>query len=72
MGRNFFSRVETCFPIDDKRLKQRIWKEGLMTYLGDNTQAWILQSDGSYKQCTPGNAKPPRSAQDEILAALSD
>jgi len=71
MGRNFFRRVETCFPIDDKRLKQRIWKEGLMTYLGDNTQAWILQSDGSYKQCTPGNAKP-RSAQDEILAALSD
>ena len=71
MGRNFFSRVETCFPIDDKRLKQRIWKEGLMTYLGDNTQAWILQSDGNYKQCTPGNVKP-RSAQDEILAALSD
>ena len=71
MGRNFFRRVETCFPIDDKRLKQRIWKEGLMTYLGDNTQAWILQSDGSYKQCTPGNVKP-RSAQDEILAALSD
>lgn len=71
MGRNFFRRVETCFPIDDKRLKQRIFKEGLMTYLGDNTQAWILQSDGSYKQCTPGNVKP-RSAQDEILAALAD
>ena len=71
MGRNFFRRVETCFPIDDKRLKQRIFKEGLMTYLGDNTQAWILQSDGGYKQCTPGNVKP-RSAQDELLAALAD
>lgn len=71
MDRNFFRRVETCFPIDDKRLKQRILKEGLMTYLSDNTQAWILQSDGSYKRCMPGNAKP-RSAQDEILAALAD
>ncbi|GJL73592.1 MAG: polyphosphate kinase [Nitrosomonas sp.] len=71
MDRNFFRRVETCFPIDDKRLKQRILKEGLTTYLADNTQAWILQSDGSYKRCMPGNAKP-RSAQDEILAALAD
>lgn len=71
MDRNFFRRVETCFPIDDKRLKQRILKEGLMTYLADNTQAWILQSDGSYKRCMPGNAKP-RSAQDEILATLAD
>jgi polyphosphate kinase len=71
MGRNFFSRVETCFPIDDKRLKQRVLKEGLMTYLTDNTQAWILQSDGTYKRSTPGNAKT-RSAQDEILAVLAD
>lgn len=71
MGRNFFSRVETCFPIDDKRLKQRVLKEGLMTYLTDNTQAWILQSDGTYKRSIPGNAKP-RSAQDEILAVLAD
>lgn len=71
MERNFFRRVETCFPIDDKRLKQRILKEGLMTYLADNTQAWILQPDGSYKRCVPGNAKP-RAAQDEILAELAD
>ena len=71
MGRNFFRRVETCFPIDDKRLKQRILKEGLMTYLADNTQAWVLQSDGSYKRCIPGNAKP-RTAQDEILTELAD
>ncbi len=71
MGRNFFRRVETCFPVEDKRLKQRILKEGLMKYLSDNTQAWVLQSDGSYKRLTHGNAKP-RSAQNEILGTLSD
>ena len=66
MDRNFFRRVETCFPVEEKRMKKKILKEGLQIYLSDNTQAWILQSDGSYKQSTPGNANP-RSAQQTLL-----
>ena len=48
MGRNLFSRVETCFPILDNRLKKRIYKDGLLNYLQDNQNAWELQSDGQW------------------------
>jgi len=66
MDRNLFRRVESCFPIIDEMLKNQVIKDGLMTYLSDNVQAWILQSDGSYKQVKVGNQKP-RSAQQILL-----
>lgn len=69
MGRNFFNRIEVCFPLEDKRLRQRVIKESLLNYLSDNTQAWVLQSDGSYKRQTPGGHKP-RSAQRRLLEDL--
>jgi len=47
MDRNFFRRVEVCWPIKNLVLRKRIIKE-LKTYLKDNRQAWILQSDGNY------------------------
>ena len=67
MERNLFRRVETAFPIEDRRMKQRVLQEGLLDYLADNTQSWILQSDGSYKRTTPGSTKP-RCAQMALLA----
>ena len=66
MDRNFFRRVETCFPIEDKRMKKKILKEGFSYYLSDNTQSWTLQPDGSYKRNTPGNSKA-RNAQLQLL-----
>lgn len=47
MGRNLFKRVETCFPIENKKLRDRVIRE-LGYYLKDNAQAWLLQQDGSY------------------------
>ncbi len=47
MDRNFFRRVEVCWPIEDLKLRRRIISE-LEMYLKDNRQAWILQSDGNY------------------------
>ena len=58
MPRNFFSRVEVCFPIDEKRPRDQIIKFGLQVYLSDNSQAWILQNDGSYKRAKLGSHKP--------------
>ena len=52
MSRNMFRRVEVGFPIESKRLKQRILDD-LDCYLQDNSQAWLMQSDGSYVQCVP-------------------
>jgi polyphosphate kinase len=71
MNRNFFRRVEACFPIEDEKLRDRVLRESLTYYLGDNTQAWVLQHDGSYKRVKPGNQKP-RSAQAMLLQELGD
>jgi polyphosphate kinase len=71
MDRNFFRRVETCFPVEEKRMKKKLLKEGLQVYLTDNTQAWILQSDGGYKQSVPGNANP-RCAQTTLLETYAN
>ena len=66
MPRNLHHRVEACFPIEEKRPKDQITKFGLLNYLNDNTQAWILQSDGTYKKVRPGNQKP-RNTQQQLL-----
>jgi polyphosphate kinase len=71
MTRNLHHRVETCFPVDDPRLKLRIAQEALDPYFADNSQAWRLHSDGSYKLVKPGKRKP-RCAQTELLARLAD
>ena len=53
------------------RMKKKLLKEGLMNYLWDNTQSWLLQSDGSYKQQLPGSSKA-RCAQALLLEQYGD
>jgi polyphosphate kinase len=72
MERNMFRRVEIAFPIEDSRLAERVLKEGLSVYLSDNTQSWILQSDGSYKRFKPGGNQKIRSAQQTLLEKWTD
>ena len=48
MTRNMFHRVETGFPIKNKKIRDRIIDD-LNVYLADNTHAWELQGDGSYR-----------------------
>ena len=66
MPRNLHHRVEACFPIEEKRTKDQVIRFGLLNYLNDNTQAWLLQSDGAYKKSRPGNQKP-RNTQQQLL-----
>lgn len=66
MQRNLFHRVEACFPIEEKRPRDQVIKLGLLNYLSDNAQAWLLQADGSYKRARPGKARP-RAAQQVLL-----
>lgn len=49
MDRNFFRRIEVCFPVLDKKLKKRVIDEGLKIYLRDNCQAWDMDSKGHYQ-----------------------
>jgi len=69
MDRNFFRRIELCFPVLDPALKRRVVREGLQPYLDDNTQAWVMNAEGLYERRTPGTQKR-RSAQDELLLSL--
>jgi len=66
MPRNFFMRVETCFPIDEKRPREQIITHGLLNYLSDNTQSWLLQPDGSYKRVKTSSQRV-RCAQLSLL-----
>ena len=66
MPRNLYQRVEVCFPIEEKRPRDQVINLGLLNYLNDNTQSWMLQSDGSYRRLKPGNHKP-RTAQRILL-----
>jgi polyphosphate kinase len=65
MGRNFFRRIETCVPILDAKLKRRVIREGLKIYLEDNTNAWEMQQDGSYRRRVARGKG--RCAQDILL-----
>ena len=56
MGRNLFSRVETCFPILDEKIKQRIVEDGLLSYLHDNQNAWELQANGEWNKAEVGQS----------------
>ena len=69
MDRNFFRRIELCFPVLDSALKRRVIREGLQAYLDDNCQAWEMKSDGSYELLRPRRGKR-RAAQDELMTAL--
>ncbi len=62
MERNFFTRVETCFPVEDDRLQRRL-VDDLEVDLWDNCQAWLMQPDGRYIRRDPGDDLPVSSQQ---------
>ncbi len=70
MNRNLLRRVETCFPVLDEGLKERVMREGLRMYLADNSGTWNLRSDGSYLRLR-SKAKA-HNAQAELMALLGD
>ncbi len=69
MNRNMFRRVETCFPIEDKKLHARVLTE-LECYLKDNSQSWQLQSDGQYVKNQPSEGEEEYQVQTELLNQL--
>jgi polyphosphate kinase len=61
-----FRRVEICFPVENKKLQNRILQD-LNLYLNDNTQAWLLQSDGSYQRLQKADADESIQAQAVLM-----
>jgi polyphosphate kinase len=70
MERNFFRRIEVCFPIENKQHRERIVAD-LGLYLADNVNAWRLQSDGSYVRVNASDA-PAISAQMQLIQRMQE
>lgn len=68
MNRNMFRRVEVCFPIADRKINERIMGD-LFAYLQDNSQAWLLQTDGHYVRTEPGE-QAQFQVQSELLKSF--
>jgi polyphosphate kinase len=58
MHRNLSERVEAAVPIEDRRLRARLW-EILEVCLADRQNAWELQPDGSYTLLSPESDHDP-------------
>jgi polyphosphate kinase len=70
MERNLLRRIETCFPLVDPQLAERVRREELDNYLADNTQAWELLPDGDYRRIEAEPGQAPHTAQQALLEQL--
>ena len=71
MSRNLNNRIETCFPVEEPKMANRIKKE-LELFLSDNVRSWTLQSDGSYVQNKPTRGQRRRNVQRKLLETLTN
>lgn len=68
MPRNLDLRQELLVPVDDPASRKRLLSI-LNCCLADNTHAWELQSDGSYRRLSPGDQPAVRSQEELYLQA---
>ena len=71
MERNMFSRVEVCFPLETKAIRERVIQD-LQWYLKDCCQAWVLSSDGTYSLAEKQEKEEVFSAQQALLQSLAE
>ena len=69
MERNLDRRVEAAFPVEGKKLQQRIERD-LQLYLDDNASASLLQPDGQYLRARPAATQARCSVQQVLLEKL--
>ncbi len=67
MSRNLDRRIETMFPLEDAAIKQDVL-ESLEISLADNTQARLLQTDGTYTRLKPKDGEAAHNSQAEFMA----
>ena len=70
MERNLINRVESCFPVQDRRLARRLRRD-LELHLRDNAQSWELQPDGQYLPVKPQPGEKRTVSQQELMQRLA-
>jgi polyphosphate kinase len=65
LPRNLDHRLEAVAPVDDVRLQQRLG--AALDALLDDTSAWELRGDGSWKRVSPKKGELPRSGQTTLM-----
>jgi polyphosphate kinase len=66
MERNLDRRVETTFPLREKRHREKI-RRLLDLQLSDNANAWELGPDGTFKRLRPNEGEEPLDSQAVLL-----
>lgn len=69
MPRNMFHRVEVAVPILDGKLRSKVLEESIDSYFRDNSFAWELLADGSYKRVVSVNGAEAFSSQSHLQAS---
>ncbi|MCP9917121.1 polyphosphate kinase 1 [Cyanobium sp. ATX 6F1] len=64
MPRNLDRRVEAITPVEDSQLQWQL-EQLLEAYLGDNSSAWDMHSDGSFERRQPEDEQ--RAVQKELI-----
>ena len=67
LPRNLDHRLEAVAPVEDVRLQQRLG--AALDALLEDTTAWELESDGSWKRVSRKKGDPPRSGQVTLMRA---
>ena len=67
MHRNLHNRVELIVPINEPRIKEKLW-EFLETLKQDNRRAWDLKPDGSYVQRQPAAGSEEVGTHEVLMA----
>jgi polyphosphate kinase len=70
MDRNFFRRIEICFPLLDPKLKKRVLREGLTIYLSADIDAWEMDANGQY-HFRKGKRGRAGHAQNQLIDLLT-
>ncbi len=67
MPRNFQSRVEVMWPIEDRALANIIRDEILATMLADTAKCRLMRPDGHYERRVPAEGEPVLRSQQRFL-----
>jgi len=70
MPRNLKGRVETLFPVLDRRILESIRDDILKLHLSDNVKCWKLMPDGRYAKFKRKNSEAAINSQEILLRKL--